>query len=432
MDEATRKKAWRGWCMYDWANSAFATVIMAAVLPVYFAALVPSGGGRISILGWERTLSAPSLWGYGASFSMLLVALSAPYLGALADRRGCRRQLLIAFCLFGATATSLLFFADDHKYILALVLFIVANYGFAVGNIFYNAFLPALAREAEIDRLSARGFAYGYIGGGLMLLIAFVLILNHDFFGLPDRGAATRLSFLLTGLWWAAFSIPTFLHVREDVFVRTPLTLPMGIRGYLRTFAEIRHYRDLLLFLIAFLFYNDGIQTIILVAAIFGREELGLSEGTILGAFLMIQFTAMPGALLFGRLAEKWGARNAIFLSLVLFVGVTAFAYFMQSSVEFWILGFVVALILGGSQSISRSLFASFIPPGKNAEFFGFYTISGKFASIMGPFVFALIADLTGSNRLSILAVSFFFVVGMIFLGRVNVERARAAARTAS
>ncbi|BCR05355.1 MFS transporter [Desulfuromonas versatilis] len=429
MFRTPRDKAWFGWCMYDWANSAFATVILASVLPVYLAGLVPAQGATLSLFGLTHTLPASALWGYTVSFSMLLVAVSAPWLGARADHRGLRRRLLIVFGLIGAVATSLLCLTGPGDYLLVAGLFVVANVGFAAGNIFYNAFLPALAQGPELDRLSARGFALGYLGGGLMLLIAFVLIQGFSWFGFSDRAAATRAAFLLTGLWWGGFALPTFFFVREEVFVHPPGPLLKGLKGYLNTFAQIRRYPDLLIFLVAFLFYNDGIQTVIAVSAIFGREELGLSQTTILGTFLMIQFVAMPGSLLFGRAAERWGAKRAIMVGLVLFVAVTIYAYSMREGWEFWVLGFVVALIFGGCQAISRSLYAALIPPGKTAEFFAFYAISGKFASIFGPLVFALIADLTGSTRLSILALALFFLLGLVLLALVDVARGTAAAQ---
>jgi UMF1 family MFS transporter len=425
----TLRQARFGWCMYDWANSAFATVILAAVLPVYFAGLVPEQGARLELFGLSRTVSATVLWGYAVACSMFLVAVSAPWLGALADRRGCRRRWLIYFCLAGSAATSLLVLAGEGRYLFAAGLFIVANVSFAASNIFYNAFLPVLAEGSEMDTLSARGFAYGYLGGGLALLVVFALISFPALFGLPDRGLATRIGFLLTGLWWALFSLPTFRYLSDDLPRGREPSLPAGWRGYLQTFLAIRRYPDLLRFLLAFLFYNDGIQTIIVVAAIFAREELGLSQGSILGCFLMIQFVAMPGSLLFGRIAARFGARMAVFICLLLFVLVTLFASRMEHNWEFWLLGLVVAVILGGSQSISRSLYGALIPPGKSAEFFGFYAITGKFSSIIGPFSFALIADLTGSTRLAILTLTIFFAVGIALLATVDVERGRRVGR---
>lgn len=428
MPDGERTRARLGWCLYDWANSAFATVVLAAVLPVYFVSLVPAGGARLPFPGPDPVVSASSLWAYAVSASMLVVALGAPFLGALADRRGIRRRLWIVFTLAGCAATAALATTGVGDYLLAAALFVVGNIGFAAGNIFYNAFLPALASGPDLDRLSARGFALGYVGGGMVLLIVVLLVRFHGMLGLADEVAATRLGFLLTACWWTGFSVPAFLWVRESVLIRPPSFGIHGLRDCLRILGELRRHRDLAVFLLAFLFYNDGIQTIIAVSAIFGREELGLSRTTILGTFLMIQFVAMPGALLFGRLAERWGSKRTIAVCLTLFLVVTLYAFRMQGAAEFWILGLVVALILGGSQAISRSLYAGLIPAGKNAEFFGFYAISGKFASIFGPLLFGLITQLTGSTRMAILALSFFFLVGLLLLGLVNVPRGRALA----
>jgi len=418
----TKKQSWFGWCMYDWANSAFATVILSAVLPVYFVSLVPEEGAGISLFGFTHIFRASSLWGYAVSFSMFIVAITSPYLGSLADRRNNHRRFLYFYCLLGSLCTSLLFFATSGRFIFASTLFIFANIGFAGGNVFYNAFLPKLAQNHELDRLSSRGFAYGYLGGGLALLFVFGIIQGYSFLGFQDRGAASRAGFLLTGIWWFIFAVPTYRFVHVPASPIMVDRLHRGIRGYLRVFSEIAKHPSLLLFLAAFLFYNDGIQTIIVVAAIFAREELGLSQGTILSCFLMIQFVAMPGTLLFGRLAEIYGAKRSLYLALILFIIVTLFAYFMKTAWEFWSLGFVIAIILGGSQAISRSVFSSLIPKGKHAEFFGFYAISAKFSSVFGPLVFALIIDLTGSARLSILSLTFFFVIGILLLAKVDTE----------
>lgn len=407
--------------MYDWANSAFATVILSAVLPVYFVSIVPEEGARVSFPGFAHTFRAASLWAYAVSCSMFIVAVTSPYLGSLADRWSNHRKFLFTYCLVGSLCTSLLFFATPGRYIFASILFILSNIGFAGSNVFYNAFLPKLAQPHELDRLSSKGFAYGYVGGGIALLLVFGIIQGYSFLGFPDKGAASRAGFLITGVWWLLFTFPTYRYVR--IQPAPPKIIDKshrGIRGYFRIFAEIKKYPSLLLFLVAFLFYNDGIQTIIVVAAIFAREELALSQGTILACFLMIQFVAMPGTLIFGRLAEMYGAKRSLYLALTLFIAVTIFAYFMDSAREFWILGFVIAIILGGSQAVSRSFFSSLIPEGKHAEFFGFYAISAKFASVFGPLTFALILDMTGSARLSILALTFFFIVGILLLTRVN------------
>jgi UMF1 family MFS transporter len=427
LDQGISAKARFGWCLYDWANSAFATVVLAAVLPVYFANLVPAHGAAVF---WSsQPVPATALWGYIVSLSMVLVAIAAPGLGNLSDRRGWRRRLLIVFCLLGSLATCGLFFAGPGRYLLAATLFILGNVGFAAGNIFYNAYLPDLATGYEADRLSARGYALGYIGGGLMLLLVFFMIEQHALFGLPDKGMATRFGFLLTGAWWLGFSLPVFAWLKSvpvTTSTRQPLRTPSD---YLRILAELRRYNDLSRFLMAFLLYNDGIQTIIAISAIFARQELNLGTGDILGCFLMIQFVAMPGALIFSRLARQFNTKRAVILSLLLFTVITVYAAVMNSAVEFWILGFAVAIVLGGSQALSRSLFASMVPNQRNAEFFSFYAISSKFASIFGPLVFALLIDLTGSNRIAILALALFFIAGIALLIGVNVERGRTQAR---
>jgi len=424
---STLKKAKFGWCLYDWANSAFATVILAAVLPVYFVALVPEGGASLLLFS-DHKFSASSLWGYSVSFSMLVIAIVAPALGALADRHGWHKAMLGGFCLLGCSATALLSLTASGDYLWAAALFILGNIGFAGGNILYNAYLPLLAPAEEVDRLSARGFAYGYVGGGLLLALVFLFILQHKTFGFISTGSATRFGFLLTGLWWLLFSIPTFRYLPKTERGNL-VSAGFSIRSYFELFKELARYRDLCLFLFAFLCYNDGIQTVISVSAIFAREELQLGQTTIIGCFLMIQFMAMPGALLFGRLAGKLGTARAILLSLMIFTLVCIFAFRMNSAIEFWVLGGVIAIILGGSQALSRSLFASMVPRHKSAEFFGFFAISSRFASIFGPLLFALVADFTGSSRNSILALASFFVIGGVLLLLVNVPRGRKLAK---
>lgn len=258
-----------------------------------------------------------------------------------------------------------------------------------------------------------------------MLLIVFLMIQKHTLFGIPDQGSATRLGFLLTGAWWLSFSLPAFQWLKsvpKTTSARHTLRTPSD---YLKIFTELRKYRHLSRFLIAFLIYNDGIQTIIAVSAIFAREELGLGTGTILGCFLMIQFVAMPGALLFSKIAKHFNTKRSILVSLILFTLITTYASIMKSSTEFWLLGFAVAIVLGGSQALSRSLFSSMVPKKRSAEFFGFYAISSKFASIFGPLTFALLIEMTGSNRIAIVALAVFFVVGILLLLRVDTVKGR-------
>ncbi|MFP4169080.1 MAG: MFS transporter [Desulfonatronovibrionaceae bacterium] len=413
------KRARLGWCLYDWANSAFATVVLAAVLPVYFVGLVPEDGVRI--LGLKRPVSASSLWSLAVSLSMLCLFFSAPYLGAWTDRYKRHRQTLFVLCLAGAAATMLLSLAKEGMYIYALVVFMAANWCFAASNIAYNSFLPSLARtEAEKDKLSARGFALGYVGGGLALLIVFILAAEYSLFGFSSREAAVRFGFFFTGLWWAVFTVPVYLMLKHAPVAARHAALPHGIFGYFQILTEIRHFPRLMRFLIAYLFYNDGIQTIIAVSAVFAREELGLGTTTILGAFLMVQFLAAPGALLFGYLAEKTGTKKTLLSAIVVFIGVVIYAFFLQTAVQFWIMAGVIALVLGGSQAASRSLYASLLPGDRHAEFFGFYAMSSKLASILGPFTFAGMAHLTGSIRGGLLSLVAFFIIGGVLLLQVR------------
>ena len=414
------RRAKRAWCLYDWANSAFATVVLSAVLPVYFAAIAPPDG---MLLG-GRTVPATAVWGYTVALSMLLVAIVAPTLGNLADRHACKKALLIIFASVGAGATTLLALAGSGDWLLAAGLFLVANIGFAAGNIFYNAFLPDLARGVEADRLSSRAYAWGYLGGGVALALVFALIEGHAFLGLTGKGDATRLGFLVTGAWWLLFSIPAFRWLREGP-VRPEAHRLQTPADFLRLARELAGYPDLLRFLVAFLLYNDGIQTIIAIAAIFASVELGLSTGTILGCYLMIQFLAMPATLLAARLATRFGAKVTVMGTLMVFALITVYAATMRSAAEFWVLGLLVALVLGGSQALSRSLYTGLVPQQRSAEFFSFFAISSKFASVFGPLLFAVLIDLTGSNRLAILSLAVFFVAGIWLLAGVDVERGR-------
>lgn len=424
-----RKRAVFAWCMYDWANSAFATTILAAILPVYFASLVPEEGVFIRLGFWNFTTNASALWAYAISFSLLVTALSAPILGALADFTSSKKRFLFLFTYGGVVLTSLLFFVQEGDYWLCLILFIAANIGFAGSMTFYNAFLPEVAGPKEIDSISGRGYAYGYIGGGLLLAAHVVIITYHDTFGIADKSLSIRISLASVGIWWGFFAIPLFVWVHEaegaDHKPKGLSYLSHSFRRIYKTIRSFRRHRDLIWFLAAFLVYNDGVQTVIAMAAIFGKTALGLDTGTLIGTLLLTQFVAWPGALVFARLAERIGSKKAIMMALVLWVGIVTYAYFLTSALEFWILGGMVGLVLGGSQAISRSLYAQLIPKARSAEFFGFFTISAKFASIFGPLIFGLITDLSDNPRNAIVSLVLFFVVGIVMLSLVNVKRGR-------
>jgi len=427
-----RKRAIIGWCMYDWANSAFATSILAGILPVYFASLVPGEGLAIKWGPLSFTTTASGLWAYGISFSLLLTAVAAPILGALADFSGSKKRFLFGFTYIGAAFTLLLYFVQEGDYWLCLSLFIAANIGFAGGTTFYNSFLPEVAGKREmVDSVSGKGYAFGYVGGGLLLALHVIAITYYEAFGITDQSISIRISLASVGIWWGLFAIPLFLWVPEARGLHNKdkaenfSYLTYGFSLFFNTLKSFRHYRDLLWFLVAFLVYNDGIQTVIAMAAIFGKTALGLDTGTLIGTLLMTQFIAWPGALLFARLAEKIQSKGAVMVTLLLWIVIVTYAYFLKSALEFWILGGLVGLVLGGSQAISRSLYAQLIPKTRPAEFFGFFTVSAKFASIFGPLVFGLITDLSENPRNAIVSLILFFVVGIILLSRVDMERGR-------
>lgn len=415
--------------MYDWADSAFATSILAAILPVYFASLVPEGGVIIEWGPVSFRTSSSALWAYAVSFSLLVTALTAPILGALADFSSSRKKFLFAFTYVGAALTLMFYFVRHGDYWLCLGIFVAANIGFAGATPFYNAFLPEIAGEGEIDTVSGKGYAYGYLGGGILLALHVLLITFHEAFGIGDKSVSIRISLSSVGLWWGLFAIPTFLWVPETVRSQDREAgvscVSYGFRRFFNTLRGFGRYRDMLWFLIAFLVYNDGIQTVIAMAAIFGKTALGLDTGTLIGTLLMTQFIAWPGAVLFARLARRIGSKNCVMATLMLWMVIVAYAYFIRSSIEFWILGGLVGVILGGSQAISRSLYAQLVPKARAAEFFGFFAVSNKFASIFGPLIFGLITDLSEDPRNAVVSLVVFFVAGMMLLSRVDVERGR-------
>jgi UMF1 family MFS transporter len=418
--------------MYDWANSSFATTILAAIFPIYFVSIVPQGGVDITILGFTFHTFATPLWSYSITGAMVIVALSAPILGAIADSSRGKRRFLIFYTYLGALFTALLVTVGYGDYLLASFFFIVATIGFAGGNVFYDAFLPEIAPEGEREYVSGKGFAYGYLGGGLLLVINLLMIQQHGWFGIPDMAWGSRLSFLTVGIWWGAFAVPTFLYVRDRQGRATthPRYIRQGFKTLTETLRKMRQFKELLKFLVSFLVYNDGVQTVIVMAAIFGREELGFGVPTLIGCLLMVQVIGFPSSLFMGRLAQRIGEKQTISICLIVYCVIVIYGYFMTKPIEFWVLGFLVGLVQGGSQAISRSLYSSLLPVRHSAEFFGFFAIANRFASIFGPLVFGLVANITGSIRNSIVALIVFFIVGFAILMTVDVEQGKKAAKT--
>ena len=419
MMDKNRRKIILSWCLYDWANSAFATTIMAAVLPVFYSSVAAASLSKTT---------ASSLWGYTNTVAMLIVAFSAPVLGALADHSGMKKKFLAGFAILGIVSTASLVMVSKGDWFLASCLYILGMVGFSGGNNFYDSLLPHVAGEEEIDRISSYGYAMGYLGGGILLIINLAMILKPQYFGIPDAEWGTRYSFLTVSIWWAVFAIPILKNVSEPPVVPISGESANPLRASLQrlslTYHNIRKYREAFKFLMAFWLYNDGIGTIISMAVIFGAE-INIAQEHLIGSILAVQFVGIPFSILFGRLAGKIGPRNAIFLGLAIYTGIAIGGYFIQTALHFWILAVLVGFVQGGTQALSRSLFGTLIPKSRSAEFYSFYDVSSKFAGIIGPAVFGLVGQLTGSSRLSIISLVVFFVVGGLILLTVDVNKGR-------
>ena len=428
------KKQIFGWAMYDWANSAFITTVTVAVLPIYFAGVVVGEEGvRIG----NTIFKASSLWGLMLSGAAFLVFLSAPVLGAIADFSSAKKKFLMTFCYSGSLAGIMLYFCSSGDVWKTIIFFVMAQAFFVSANVFYDAFLPHIASDDKLDWVSGKGFAYGYSGGGLQLAISIVLISKHDFFGITEEHAA-RIAMAMAALWWAGFSFFTLFYLKEaeakeklpEEYKKMPSLIAyigIGFQRTISTAKKVKNFKHLLMFLIAFMIYNDGIQTVINMAAIYGKEELHFSSAVLMLILLIIQFVALFGALIFGKLGEMISAKKALIITLCLWSFVVIYAYYMNTVGEFFFLGVIVGIVMGGSQSLSRSLYGSMIPVNASAEFYGFYSVFSKFSAIWGPLVFSIIGQLTGSLRLSILSLIFFFVIGLTMLIFVNVDKAKEA-----
>ncbi|GAB4336084.1 MAG: MFS transporter [Candidatus Abyssubacteria bacterium] len=420
-DRIEYRKTINAWCMYDWANSAFATTILAAVFPIYYSSVAGAG------LGGNR---ATVYWGYTVSLALFMVAVCAPVLGAITDYSGAKKKFLFAFVALGVVFTSLLATVGRGDWLTASFFFVLGDVGFAGSIIFYESLLPHITTSENIDRVSSKGYAVGYLGGGLLLALNLAWILYPKLFFMADSEVASRVSFLSVGIWWAAFSLPLFRRVPEppaEHSLGEMAPVRAGFRRLLTTFRHIRQYKELTKFLIAFWLYSDGIGTIIKMATIYGTE-IGIGRSSLIGALLLVQFVGIPCTMAFASVARVLGTKRAIFLALGIYCLVSVGGYFMREAWHFWALAAAVASAQGGAQALSRSVFGRMVPKSKSAEFFGFYSVSSKFAGIVGPFVFALVGHITGTSRLSIVSLIFFFVVGGLLLWRVDVEEGARAA----
>jgi MFS transporter, UMF1 family len=426
-----------GWLMYDWANSAFYTTVVGALFGPYLTALAQAAvgeNGTILNLGFLGSVTAKSLHTFTVSVAVLSQVFLLPVVGAIADYSHKKKRYMAVFCYLAVAANCLMFFVSGNLYLMGSLLFIIANLSAGAAMVFYNAYLPDITTEDQRDKVSSRGFALGYLGGGLLLALNFAFVGLAPKIGVSE-GMAVRLSLLSAGLWWGGFSIITFRRLKT----RAPAQelppgqsfLKVGWSQLSKTFRELNRLRHTLRYLIAYLFYNDGIQTVISAASVFLAQELFVSRGLeapqafLLGIYLLVQFVAIGGSLLFERIAMWVGTKNGILISLVFWVGIVFYAYsYLQTTRDAYILGASIAIVLGGSQALSRSLFSRMIPAGRESSFFGLYEVAERGTSWMGPLVFSIIVARTGSYRQAILSLIFFFVVGMIILFFTDTDKA--------
>ncbi|MFD2638136.1 MFS transporter [Piscibacillus salipiscarius] len=418
------RKLQRSWMMYDWANSAFATTIMAAVFPIFYNSVAAN---NLS----EGT--ATSYYSFTQSVAVLIVATMAPVLGAIADYSGAKMKFLRFFAFMGMAGSVLLFTVNEGDYLLASILFILASVGFSGGNVFYDAFLPHVAKNEEMDRISTKAYAFGYIGGGILLAINLVMIMKYDWFGFPSSKEATQVAFVTVGIWWFIFSIPLFKNLKEKKVgdpteKRDKSYIAIGFSRIGETFKTLKYYKQLLIFIIAFWMFSDGISTIIRMATFYG-STIGIGTNDLIAALLITQFVGIPCTLFFSKLAKWISAKKALTLALAVYVVIVILGYFMTSALHFYLLAVCVGTVQGGAQALSRSIFARMIPHNKHAEFFGFYGITSKFAAIIGPAVFGITAGLTGNSRLGILSLIVFFIIGIVLLQLVNIEKGEREAK---
>ena len=406
------KKQVVSWALVDWANSAFATTVMAGFFPLYFKQFWNAG-----VPATESTFRL----GLASGLSSLVIALIAPLIGAIADKGGARVRLLALFTVLGAAMTCALYLVKQGDWMSAALLYGAASIGFWSGNQFNDSLLTDVAEEGDYDLVSGYGFSLGYLGGGVLFVINSLMVTNPQTFGIADASMAVKLSFVSVGVWWVVFTIPALLFVRER---RTTPALPAGaaIRaGAAELLTTVRHLRGdktLMWFLFAYWFYIDGVNTIIKMAVDYGLS-LGLNQASLIQALLVVQFVGFPAALAFGWLGKRIGARTGIFIGIAVYTVTACYAYFITSEAEFFALAIVIGLVQGGVQSLSRSLFGRLVPEGKAGEFFGFYNLMGKAAAILGPIITGFVAYATGDPRLGIVSVTILFVIGGLALRKV-------------
>jgi UMF1 family MFS transporter len=420
-----KRKPVLGWAFYDWANSAFATTVMAGFFPVYYSAITQEISAEDSQFYFNLTLAAASI----------LIAISAPILGAVSDRGGSRKKFLVFFASLGILMSAGLAWVHAGHWWMGLALYGFGTVGFSGANVFYDSMLVDVAEDHELDLVSALGYSAGYIGGGLLFLVNVLMVQKPEWFGLADAGAAVNASFLSVAAWWALFTVPLLRWVEETPTEdqAPPLrAVREGLSQLAATFKELRSFKVLVLFLVAYWIYIDGVNTVIKTAVFFGDRILGLDQGALITALLLTQFVAFPAALAFGALGQRIGPKPAILIGIAVYLAALVYAWqFLTDEGDFYLLAIAIGLVQGGVQSLSRSLYARLVPPSKTAEFFGFFNMVGKFATIFGPLLIGFTPKLIpgATERDGIISLALLFLVGGFLLSRVRVEEGIEAAR---
>ncbi|GLI35979.1 MFS transporter [Desulforhabdus amnigena] len=422
MPASSEQKKIISWALYDWANSAFATTVMAGFFPIFFK--------QYWSVGTSASVSTFQL-GAGNSLASIVVAAMAPILGAIADRGSTRKKFLFYFAMMGIVMTGSLYFVARGNWQVALALYILATIGFSGGNIFYDSLLVNVAGKEKMDSVSALGFALGYLGGGLLFALNVLMTLTPQTFGLVDAGEAVRISFVCVAVWWGVFSIPVFFFVDEpktDAATTQKNAVIAGFQQLASTFRKIRNLRVVFLFLLGYWLYIDGVDTIVRMAVDYGMS-LGFAPKSLITALLLTQFVGFPASIAFGRIGQRLGAKKGIYIGVSVYLGVTVWGFFMRRELEFYLLAIVIGLVQGGVQSLSRSFYTRIIPKNQAAEFFGFYNLLGKFAAVIGPFLMGWVGIIMGNTRYSILSISLLFLCGGALLYFVNEEEGQRLAQ---
>ncbi len=417
------KKVTTAWCMYDWANSVYSLVITSTIFPIYYGAVTRKEDGTDLVNFFGFGAPASVIYSYALSGAFLFIALLSPFLTAISDYSGRKKLFLQIFCYLGSASCAGLFFFTAETYSFSVILFMLATIGFSGSIVFYNAYLPEIATEDQFDKLSAKGFSFGYIGSVILLVLSLVMVLKPELFGITSASLPARLSFLLTGIWWAGFAQIAFRKLPQNPYHKKPegSYIFNGVKELRKVLREVQHLPNLKKFLGAFFFYNMGVQTVMYVATLFGDKELRLPASSLITTILILQLIAIGGSYFFAWLSSKLGNIKALSVAVVIWIFVCAGAYFVRGEFDFYALAAVVGLVMGGIQALSRATYSKLLPETTDhASYFSFYDVTEKISIVLGTAAYGLVEQLTGSMRNSVLFLVCFFVLGLVLLLRVK------------